>query len=99
MFRRRRFVLTAALPSVIALAVCAASTSAFAADTPDAHPLLLRDPSLSQNAVAFRYADDIWTVARTGGVAERLTSDGSAAGGPFYSPDGSQIAYSARAGK
>jgi tricorn protease len=104
MFLRRRFVLTAALPLSFALAVCAfppalsflGSTAAFAADTPDTHPLLLRDPSLSQNAVAFRYADDIWTVARTGGVAERLTSDGSVAEGPFYSPDGSQIAYSAR---
>ncbi len=58
-------------------------------------PLLLRHPSLSQNTVAFRYADDIWTVARTGGDAQRLTSTGNVVEGPFFSPDGSEIAYSA----
>lgn len=58
-------------------------------------PLLLRTPSLSQDKIAFRYADDIWTVSRQGGQAERLTSDGKVTAGPFYSPDGSEIAYSA----
>jgi len=59
-------------------------------------PLLLRCPSLNQSTVAFRYADDIWTVARSGGEAQRLTSIGMVVEGPFYSPDGSQIAYSAK---
>ena len=58
-------------------------------------PLLLRNPSLSQDKIAFIYADDIWTVSRSGGDAERLTSDGHVVAGPFYSPDGSQIAYTA----
>ena len=58
-------------------------------------PLLLRNPSLSQDKIAFIYADDIWTVSRGGGEAQRLTSDGHVVAGPFYSPDGSQIAYSA----
>jgi tricorn protease len=58
-------------------------------------PLLLRYPSLSQDQIAFRYADDIWTVSRQGGEAERLTSNGQVAAGPFYSPDGNWIAYSA----
>src|SRR6266568_5132606 len=58
-------------------------------------PLLLRSPSLSQDKIAFRYADDIWTVSRQGGNAERLTSSGKVADGPFFSPDGSEIAYSA----
>jgi tricorn protease len=57
--------------------------------------LLLRYPSLSQDKIAFRYADDIWTVSRQGGEAERLTSNGQVAAGPFYSPDGNWIAYSA----
>jgi tricorn protease len=61
-----------------------------------AQPLLLRSPSLSQERIAFRYADDIWTVARAGGEAERLTSDGHVTAGPYYSPDGSSIAYSVR---
>ena len=58
-------------------------------------PLLLRNPSLSQNMIAFRYADDIWTVARQGGEAERLTSNGKVSAGPIFSPDGAWIAYSA----
>lgn len=78
------FVLAAMLPAV-----------ALAQTTPGAEPLLLRNPSLSQNSIAFLYADDVWTVGRQGGEAERLTSNGHVVGGPFYSPDGSQIAYSA----
>ena len=58
-------------------------------------PLLLRNPSLSQNRIRFVYADDIWTVGRDGGEAQRLTSDGKVVAGPFYSPDGGWIAYSA----
>ena len=60
-----------------------------------AAPLLLRNPSLSQDKIAFLYADDVWTVGRNGGDAERLTSNGHVVAGPYYSPDGAQIAYSA----
>ncbi len=49
-------------------------------------PLLLRNPSLSQDKIAFLYADDIWTVSRQGGEAERLTSNGHVEVGPFYLP-------------
>ena len=57
-------------------------------------PLLLRNPSLSKEKIAFLYAEDIWTVARAGGEAERLTSVGAVTSGPYFSPDGKQIAYS-----
>jgi len=60
-----------------------------------AEPLLLRNPSLSRDRIAFVYADDIWTVPRSGGEAQRLTSQNDIVAGPFYSPDGSRIAYSA----
>jgi tricorn protease len=63
--------------------------------TSPSQPLLLRDPSLNQDRISFRYADDIWTVSRQGGEAERLTSNGKVTAGPFYSPDGAWIAYSA----
>jgi len=62
-----------------------------------ATPLLLRNPALSQDRIAFLYADDIWTVAREGGEARRLTSVGTVWAGPYYSPDHTQIAYSTRA--
>jgi tricorn protease len=57
-------------------------------------PLLLRNPSLSQDRIAFLYADDIWTVSREGGEARRLTAGEGVTAGPFFSPDGAQIAYS-----
>jgi tricorn protease len=83
--------LALALLALLALLPVVAS-----AQSSSAQPLLLlRSPSLSQQRIAFRYADDIWTVARQGGDAVRLTSDGKVTAGPFYSPDGASIAYSA----
>jgi tricorn protease len=61
-----------------------------------ASPLLLLHPSLSKDQIAFRHADDIWVVARTGGEAVRLTSTASVVDGPYFSPDGHTLAYSAR---
>ena len=56
---------------------------------------LLRHPALSRDAIAFEYAGDLWVVARTGGEARRLTSTPGAENEPYFSPDGSQIAYTA----
>ena len=86
-----RRAVSLALSLVAALPFALAPAPASAANP----PLLLQNPSLSQTAVAFRYANDIWTVPRTGGEAQRLTSTGAVAEGPFISPDGTQIAYSA----
>ncbi len=77
------------LLSALIPAAAAAQTS------PGDQHLLLRSPSLAQDRIAFRYADDVWTVARQGGEAQRLTSNGNVVAGPYFSPDGSQIAYSA----
>ena len=82
--------------AIVSLALATLLPVLVAAQSPSTQsPLLLRNPSLSQDRIAFRYADDIWTVSRQGGDAERLTSDGQVVAGPFYSPDGTQIAYSA----
>ncbi len=61
-----------------------------------AEPLLLRNPSLSRDKIAFLYADDVWTVSRDGGEARRLTSVNSVVAGPYFSSDGTQIVYSTR---
>ncbi|MEP6886452.1 MAG: PDZ domain-containing protein [Gammaproteobacteria bacterium] len=85
----RHGIVSAALRVIAGLVLCASAWSAT--------PLLLRNPALSQDKIAFVYADDIWIVAREGGEARRLTSVGNVLAGPYFSPDHTQIAYSTRA--
>jgi tricorn protease len=56
---------------------------------------LLRHPTVSRDSVAFEYAGDLWIVSRTGGQARRLTSTPNVETDPYFSPDGSQIAFTA----
>jgi tricorn protease len=84
-----RVLIRAGLSVIASLSFCASAWSAA--------PLLLRNPSLGQERIAFLYAGDIWLVARQGGEAQRLTSIGSVSAGPYFSPDGSQLAYSSHA--
>src|SRR5215204_3064267 len=56
---------------------------------------LLRHPTVSRDSVAFEYAGDLWVVARSGGAARRLTSTPSFEVDPSFSPDGSQVAFTA----
>src|SRR5262249_32309600 len=37
-------------------------------------PLLLQKPTVSATHIVFAFADDLWTVPRAGGEAQRLTS-------------------------
>lgn len=54
---------------------------------------LLRFPSVNGNQVVFSYAGDLYTVARSGGVARRITSDPGYETFPRFSHDGKQIAF------
>lgn len=56
---------------------------------------LLRTPSVSRDLVAFEYGGDLWVVSRNGGQARRLTSTPGVEIEPQFSPDGSQIAFTA----
>ena len=56
---------------------------------------LLRHPTVSRDSIAFEYAGDLWIVPRSGGVARRLTSTPTVEIDPYFSPDGSQIAFTA----
>src|ERR1041385_666878 len=56
---------------------------------------LLRHPTVSRDSVAFEYAGDLWIVSRSGGQARRLTSTPGAEIDPYFSPDGSRIAFTA----
>jgi tricorn protease len=54
---------------------------------------LLRHPTVSRDSIAFEYAGDLWVVARSGGQARRLTSTQGVEIEPYFSPDGSKIAF------
>lgn len=80
------------------IAAALLATSALAA--PIAHAQenetrLLRDPALSDNALAFVYAGDIWIAAPDGSNPVRLTSHPADERDPIFSPDGTKIAYTA----
>jgi tricorn protease len=55
---------------------------------------LLRSPSASATHIAFVYANNVWSVERSGGLARRLTSFQGQTTNPHFSPDGKWIAFS-----
>ena len=63
--------------------------------TASAETLLLGDPAIHQDKIAFVYAGDIYTANRDGSDPYRLTSHVGNETGPVFSPDGTRIAYSA----
>jgi tricorn protease len=65
---------------------------AWAASAQSGH-LLLRNPAVSRTQIVFAYAGDLWIVPRIGGEARRLTTGPGVETDPFFSPDGSQIAF------
>jgi tricorn protease len=58
-----------------------------------AGPLLLQNPTISRNQIAFAYGGDIWIVSRDGGPAHRLVTGSDMLSDPVFSPDGATIAY------
>ncbi|PWU00558.1 MAG: protease [Bacteroidetes bacterium] len=54
---------------------------------------LLRQPSLSNEEIAFEYGGDIWVVNKNGGESRRITSTAALESNPVFSPDGSTIAF------
>ena len=41
---------------------------------PNNKPLLLRHPTISHTQIVFSFANDLWSVSRSGGDAVRLTT-------------------------
>ena len=72
--------------------LCFSAVNAVAAD---AHPHILQQPTISKDLIAFSYADDLWTVSRSGGRATRLTTGVGIESLPVFSPDGATIAFTA----
>ncbi len=57
------------------------------------HAGMMRFPDVSAEHIVFVYADDLWLVPRTGGVATPLASPPGPESLPRFSPDGRQIAF------
>lgn len=56
---------------------------------------LMQFPDVSDTQITFTFSDDIWLVDKKGGTAHRLTSPAGPEMYPKFSPDGTQIAFSA----
>ena len=57
---------------------------------------LMRYMDVSGDRIAFVYGGDVWLVDRAGGEAVQLTHSPGEESWPRFSPDGTEIAYSAR---
>jgi tricorn protease len=84
------------LRGLLVLLLFAASAVTALAQAPA--PVLFSRLTVNQTQIAFSYAGDIWTVARAGGEARRLTTDAGEENFPVFSPDGSQLAFARQTG-
>ncbi len=82
----KRLILASAL-----VLLFAAGQAGPVAQAPEAR--LLRFPTIHGGQVVFTYAGDLYTVAATGGVARRLTSDIGFEMFARFSPDGKSLAF------
>ena len=75
------------IPALLALAAVASPAAALE------ECRLMRMPDIQGDRIAFVYSGDLWTVARAGGMAQRLTSHDGLEVFPKFSPDGRSIAF------
>src|SRR5674476_1644793 len=57
---------------------------------------MLSQPAISSKYIAFIYAEDLWIANPDGSQPRRLTVDEGVESDPFFSPDGTIIAFSAQ---
>jgi tricorn protease len=57
--------------------------------------LLLKQPTVSREHIAFLYAGELWLANRNGTQPQRLTAQKGQKSSPHFSPDGQWIAFSA----
>jgi tricorn protease len=74
------------------LCLTLAAVTPAAADV-EPHAGMLRYPDVSQTQIAFLYANDLWLVARGGGVATPLAGPPGEERYPRFSPDGATLAF------
>jgi tricorn protease len=86
--------LTGLASSVFAAAAVPAKPTASTTDLRGIQPGYFRFPALHGDTIVFTAEGDLWRVARTGGVAQRLTSHPGQEMYPSISPDGQWLAFS-----
>lgn len=64
--------------------------------TNEENTLLLSQPTISDNHIAFIYAEDLWIANIDGTNPRRLTIDEGVESNPIFSPDGTTIAFNAQ---
>ena len=79
----KRYILFAVLCLVAAISAAAQSNP----------PTLFRSPSISRTDIVFSYGGDLWIVPRSGGDARPLTSGIGEETNPYFSPDGTMVAF------
>jgi tricorn protease len=79
------------LPALLVLSFLTVAASQLSGQTSDHH--IFQRPALSKDLICFGYADDLWTVPRSGGKATMLTTGVGIETAPVFSPDGSTIAF------
>src|SRR5882724_1158020 len=85
----------ASLLAVVLLALAASGSNVSPAAPATEEGRLLRQPDIQGDRIVFVYGADLWTVARAGGAATRLTSHEGIERLPKFSPDGGTIAFTA----
>ncbi|NRD75278.1 PD40 domain-containing protein [Shewanella sp. VB17] len=63
--------------------------------TVNAETLLLQQPSIAKDKLAFVYAGDIYVADQQGQQVERITSHAASEYSPHLSPDGKWLAFTA----
>ncbi len=79
---------------ILAALLFVAATDLTGINTTDTR--MLSQPAISAGQIAFVYAGDLWVAGTDGAAPRRLTSGLGVKSDPYYSPDGSLIAFSAQ---